>query len=369
MIKIDLIGGARPNFIKLGPILKEMKSGKYGNFFQTRFVHTGQHTDDIMSSSICQSMDLNGYSYMLAVNNFDGPLNYLGTMISRYDELLKFDPAVDAVLVVGDTDSSLACTIAAKRNNKPVIHVEAGLKGRADEPEEYNRCMIDSIADVMLAPTHEALKRLNRKRNTAYIEYVGNVMADALRILIGSKKWRELKPVKCDILVTLHRPYNVDSLVRLKAILAQLHILSREVKVCFPAHPRTVSQIQKFKIPRGPFLCEPLNYDQFTKTLANAKLIITDSGGVQTEAAYLNTPCLAIMTESGWPNLVDAGAVTLCPDPKDICDKAMDLIKKPVIFNNIDGLQGHAGLQGYAAKDICEEIINWWDHEMQNRIS
>jgi UDP-N-acetylglucosamine 2-epimerase (non-hydrolysing) len=359
-MKIDLIGGARPNFMKLGPIFKEIKK----HDIQPRFIYTGQHVHSAMASSIWKKVGLPDYDIQLSSNNFNNALDYIGDMTKNYNYvLMQKNNHPDAVLVVGDTDSSLIGAFVAKRNNIPVIHVEAGLKGSIDEPEQLNRSMIDSIADLMLTPTFEATERLVRKRKSGTIVYVGNVMADSIRLLLNSLQWNEIKTPPSDILVTLHRPYNVDDKSRLSEIINYLDLLSAKYQICFPVHPRTLKRINEFGLGEHDYFEQPMIYDQFIKTLSRSEILITDSGGAQAEAAYLNIPCIGLMHKSGWPNLVDAGAVTLCPDPKKMNKIVNQLIKKPKSKNVIDGLEG------YAAKKICRSIIDWLNFEYKNKFA
>jgi UDP-N-acetylglucosamine 2-epimerase (non-hydrolysing) len=348
-MKIDLVGGARPNFMKLGPIYREMKNHKN---FEPRFIHTGQHVDNAMTKATWDALGLPEPVMTLAKNDYINQMSFLGTMISQYDLILRKGPKPEIILVVGDTDSSLAATIVAKRNVIPVVHVEAGLIGDPDEPEEFNRRMIDSIADLMFTPTMASLENLCKKRSMQKIYRVGNVMADALRILINSKKWDKIEYINCAVLVTLHRPYNVDNPKKLLNILSAFDGIHEKMKICFPVHPRTVKRIHGFGIPWRPYFYDAMPYDKFIKTVANTKIVVTDSGGLQPEAAYLGTPCVALMNQTGWPHLLKSGDVRLCKKPGDISMTMLELLR-----NQNSGIT--EGLDGYAAKRICNLIDDW----------
>lgn len=353
MIKIDLIGGARPNFIKLGPIYREIK--KRG-IFKPRFVYTGQHVAKIMTADNWNVIGLDSPDLILCnVCHSGNGIGCIPSVIEEYSRVLQ-DDKPDLALVVGDTDSSLGATIAAKRNNIPVIHVEAGLRGISDEPEEYNRKMIDSISDLLLAPTWDAMSRL-RRRGFDNIKFVGNLIADGLIFLLTQKEWILLPSYSTDILATFHRPYNVDNEIRLKLIIDQFDALSdRGFSIYFSVHPRTQNMLEQLGISDRSYFHETLSYLQFTKMLSNSKVVITDSGGVQIEAVFFGTPCIAAMKRSGWPELVDLKMIELCPD-LDFLSTVRHVIHNRIVdtkrIKSIDGMQGNA------ARNIHDSIVEF----------
>lgn len=345
MMKIDLVGGARPNFTKLGPIYREMK--KRDNF-EPRFVYTRQHVVGIMSTRNWGPVGLQNADVYLKECHIQSNISCIPDMMVNYNLALEKN-SPDIVLVVGDTDSALIAAFVAKRNNIPVVHVEAGVKGHFNEPEEYNRRMIDSISDLLLAPTWDAVSRLRRRNARDRTEFVGNVMIDALKFIVSSKKWPDIKASSPDVLVTLHRPYNIDDFDRLLTLINEMDFLASIFDLRLLVHPRMQNNLHRFFIFNRPYFHPPLPYDEFIKTLSQSKIVITDSGGLQVEAAYFNVPCIAVIQSKLWPELVDAGAVKLCPD-LDFSD----------ILEFVENYKFCHPNTEPAAKEICDQIEKWY---------
>lgn len=305
---IDLVAGARPNFVKIGPLYKSLKGmGR----LTPRFIYTGQHTDRIMSGAIFPLVGLDTVDVSLGSCRDPG-LPRFAAMVENYHELLMNGPTPSVVVAVGDTDSALAACYVAKRHNIPVAHVEAGVRAYDNSPEETNRRMIDAVSELLLTPMKEARDILvSEGCEVERLRVVGNLMIDAVSMITHSPGWDGIAYKPTDVLVTIHRPINVDSRNKLKDILEELDRISKSTKLCFPIHPRTMSQIKRQGFPIRDWMVPPLRYDVFLKTLSTAACVITDSGGVQAEAAYFKVPCLLLRKSTGWTNLVELGAVEI----------------------------------------------------------
>lgn len=305
---IDLVAGARPTFMKIGPLYKALK--EMGRL-EPRFVYTGQHTDRIMSKDIFSLVGLDVVDVSLGSCRDPG-LPRFAAMVENYHDLLKAGPTPSVVVAVGDTDSALAACYVAKRHHIPVAHVEAGVRAYDDSPEETNRKMIDAVSELLLTPIMVARNNLVAEGCAVErLRIVGNLMIDGVSMITHSPGWNGIAHEIPDVLVTIHRPINVDSRNKLKDILEELDRISKFAKLCFPVHPRTMSQIRRQGFPIRDWMVPPLRYDVFLKTLSAAACVITDSGGVQAEAAYFKVPCLLLRKSTGWTNLVETGAVEI----------------------------------------------------------
>jgi len=282
MSKIFTIVGARPNFIKLDPELKQT------------IVHTGQHYDKNMSDVF-----LKGFKPKY---NLNCKGNQVGRMIDKLRPILKREQP-DLVLVFGDTHSSLAGALAACYEKIKVVHVEAGLRSYTNMPEEINRKLIDKIADIKLCPTERALLNLVDEHLEDNAHLVGDPMFDALTKRLPIKKTNNYRKY---ILITLHREANAtnDYIKKLFRVLE-----STDEQYIFPAHPR----IKKFvkNVPKNVKIIEPQKYEKMLELESNAKKIITDSGGVQKEGAWMNVPVIVMREETEWVELVNKGSIKL----------------------------------------------------------
>lgn len=311
---ITLVAGARPNFMKIAPILKSLKLRKINNpSIQYRLVHTGQHYDKKMSEEIF---------YQLGIPEPDRNLNCGGgtqatqtasIMVAFEHDLLEHRP--DAVLVVGDVTSTMACAIVSKKLGIDTIHVEAGIRsGDMSMPEEINRIVTDSICDLYFTTSETAGKHL-RSINISpqKIFFVGNTMIDSLfqnlNRLIAPSLYKEHNLVPQQyILLTLHRPSNVDNPENLSSLLDHIGKNANGMPVVFPVHPRTSAIISKNAISLPNFiLTGPMSYLEFIYLVQHAKAIITDSGGITEEATVLNVPCLTMRSTTERPETVDYG--------------------------------------------------------------
>lgn len=350
---VDIVAGARPNFMKAGPIYQEL--AKEGSKLRARFVYSGQHTGTVMSSDIYRWVGLPSHPDVILGSNKNPGFDYLGDMMSAYDSELRLGPYKPlACIVLGDTDTALAAAIASSRNKIPVFHVEAGVRSHdIYAPEELNRTMIDSISDMLFTPFDEAtwyIRDKVRGRTTT----VGNVMVDALRMVQSNEEFNEvIDQEEFDILVTIHRQNNVDAKDRLREIMAGFDELNKRHRLLFPAHPRTRSQLRQLHVHR-PWMVDPLPYAQFLKALMSSKAVITDSGGVQAEAAAVGIPCFVLRETSGWENLIKLGLVTLITldNMYEIVDEA---IRSEVVREDIH----IPGWDGNSAKRIAHDIKNY----------
>jgi len=304
-IKILCVVGARPNFIKITPLIKEFK--KYPKF-QPIIVHTGQHYDYKMSGTFFKELNIPKPNYNLGIKAGLHGEQTGKTMIEFEKVCLKEKP--DLVVVVGDVNSTLAGALVAAKLHIPVAHIEAGLRSfDKTMPEEINRVLTDHLSDILFCPTKTAVKNLKNEGIKKNIYNVGDLMYDVflkkIKFIQTESKILEklnLKP-KEYALLTIHRASNVDNPEKLKKILKAVQ-LSGE-KIIFPVHPRTKKQIKKLKLLHvcqltNFQLIEPLGYFDMLMLEKNAKKIITDSGGVQKEAYWLKIPCITLRNRTEW---------------------------------------------------------------------
>ena len=313
-IKIITIVGARPQFVKaaaLSPCFAEYE------LVEEVLVHTGQHFDENMSDVFFSEMSIPRPRYNLGIGGGSHGQN-TGRMIEAIESVLQVERP-DAVLVFGDTDSTLAAAIATSKMLIPLAHVEAGLRSyRRDMPEEVNRVVVDHLADFLYTPSTSAVENLGREgisRNKIFA--VGDVMYDVV------KKFTKLAEATSGILnklslnkqdyflMTLHRKENTDSKEKLMKIFEG--ISSSPIQIIFPIHPRTIKRISEFdlKIPECVRVVEPLGYLDTLCLESSSKSILTDSGGVQKEAYFHGVPCITLRDETEWTELVDIGANVL----------------------------------------------------------
>ncbi len=312
-MKIMHIVGARPNFMKVAPIMEEM--AHYPEQFQQILVHTGQHYDFNMSDVFFQDLGMPAPDEFLGVGSGSHAEQTARVMIAFEPIVLKYSP--DWVIVVGDVNSTLACALVCAKLGIRIAHVEAGLRsGDLTMPEEINRILTDQLSSILFTPSKDADKNLTKEgiaRNK--ICFVGNVMIDSLVKMLPIIEKQETL-VRLDltaqqyILVTLHRPTNVDDSDALTQIIRALNIISEQHLVVFPIHPRTYRRIQQLNLswlnPQLRLL-EPQGYLDFLSLTQNAQLVLTDSGGVQEETSYLGIPCLTIRPNTERPITIALG--------------------------------------------------------------
>jgi UDP-N-acetylglucosamine 2-epimerase (non-hydrolysing) len=312
---IDLVAGARPNFMKVAPLYHELKDA---NWCHPRIVHTGQHYDADMSDAFFRDLGLPEPDFHLGVGSGSQATQTAGVMVAYEKLCLENRPAW--VIVVGDVNSTMACAIVAAKIHIPVAHLEAGLRSRdRTMPEEINRLVTDTISDVLWTPSEDADANLRAEGvPPERIERVGNIMIDAyelLRVRIEKEQTPRrygLKPQRYGV-VTLHRPSNVDCESDLVEILAGLRRVSEKLTLVFPLHPRTRASLKRFglleELDNEPNLkiIPPVSYVPFMTLVREARLVITDSGGIQEETTYLGIPCLTLRTTTERPITIEQG--------------------------------------------------------------
>jgi UDP-N-acetylglucosamine 2-epimerase (non-hydrolysing) len=316
VIKVINVVGARPNFMKVAPVVEAM--GRRASEFASLVVHTGQHYDARMSDAFFRDLGLPKPDVHLEVGSASHAQQTAAVM-------QRFEPVViaerpDWVVVVGDVNSTLACALVCAKLGVRVAHVEAGLRSRDRAmPEEINRILTDQLADLLLTPSADADRNLLAEGiPPERIRLVGNVMIDSLfkhLPLAGRSKVREQLNVEGRdyAVVTLHRPSNVDDAGVLRRILSALSALSARLPVVFPAHPRTRKMLAEFGLADefargdGLRLIEPLGYLDFLRLFSGAALVLTDSGGIQEETTALGIPCLTLRENTERPVTVESG--------------------------------------------------------------
>lgn len=321
-MKIACIVGARPNFIKIAPIMKEI--ARFPNQFDPVLVHTGQHYDANMSDIFFRDLAIPIPDYFLEVGN-GSPAEQTAAIMERFDQLCEAH-CFDRLLVVGDVTSTMACAITAAKRQIPVAHVEAGLRSfDRTMPEEINRIVTDSIADTFFVTEQSGVDNLLREGQAPEkIKLVGNVMIDSLLAhvdrAVAREAWRQFDVQrKRFALVTLHRPSNVDSPERLQRILVHLDRIAQKIPVIFPVHPRTRQTLQSSSKSERLILTDPLGYLDFVSLMEAATVVITDSGGIQEETTVLGVPCLTLRTTTERPITIELGTNTLIgDDPADL---------------------------------------------------
>jgi UDP-N-acetylglucosamine 2-epimerase (non-hydrolysing) len=330
MQKIYLVAGARPNFMKIAPIVRALK--EHGGL-AFKIIHTGQHYDFEMNDVFFEELGLPEPDVFMGAGG-GSHSQQTARIIVAFEELCQADRP-DAVVVVGDVNSTLACTIAAKKLGILVAHVEAGLRsGDMTMPEEINRLVTDSISDLFFVTEPSAVANLKRegKEDTA-VHYVGHVMIDNL--LYQAQKLASidtsvfptstLKRLHLNGgrygVITLHRPSNVDCAEMMPRIAQALRDISIELPLIFPVHPRTRSSLEKFDIDLGPrvTLIGPQPYMAFLDLWKDATVVLTDSGGLQEETTALGVPCITIRENTERPVTVEQGSNILAgTDPERI---------------------------------------------------
>lgn len=323
--KILSVIGARPQFIKAAALSHIIRKK-----FRDIILHTGQHYDHEMSGAFFKELNIPCPDYNLGVGS-NTKVNQVGLMLTKIEKvLLKEKPRM--VLVYGDTNSTLAGAMAAARLNIPIAHVEAGLRSfRKDMPEEINRVLTDHLSSLFFCPTQNAVNNLRKEGIVKGVYKVGDLMYDAVLFYFHQAENKSLIMTQLNLknknyfLATVHRAENADTKEKLKQIVSILHKLDK--RVLFPVHPRTLKAIRKWKLTidsRKISLLPPIGYLDMLVLQANAKAILTDSGGIQKEAYFLHTPCLTLRNETEWPETVKAGNNRLVGI--DTC-KAMSAIK------------------------------------------
>jgi UDP-N-acetylglucosamine 2-epimerase (non-hydrolysing) len=311
---IDIIAGARPNFMKIAPIIRALDArAQVGGLLAYRLVHTGQHYDPKMSGEFFEQLGIPEPHVNLEVGS-GSQAEQTGAIMTRYEKLLT-EKRSDLCLVVGDVTSTMACAIAAQKLCIPVAHVEAGIRsGDWTMPEEINRIVTDSITNYFFTTSVAAGRNLQKTGvSENRIFFVGNTMIDTLlsnmEKLRAPSFWNELGLSKGAYFVaTLHRPANVDNADNLAWLLKAIGESARELPVVFPVHPRTAKNIAKLDgLPANLKMVEPQAYLEFNYLVRHAKAVITDSGGITEETTVMNVPCMTLRDSTERPETVEIG--------------------------------------------------------------
>jgi len=362
MIKVLNIVGARPNFMKIAPIVREMRR-RDGDFLPL-IVHTGQHYDAAMSDSFFADLDIPAPDFHLEVGSASHAVQTARIMTAFEPVVLQEKP--DWVLVVGDVNSTIACALVCAKLGIKVAHVEAGLRSRdRTMPEEINRILTDAISDLLLTTSPDADENLKSEGIAAdKIKFVGNVMIDSL---FYNLKKAETSPVRENLnlngkkyaVVTLHRPSNVDEKNIFQGLLEALARIGEKLPVIFPVHPRTKARISEFGFAEtiensNVKLVEPLGYLDFMRLYSGAALVLTDSGGLQEETTALGIPCLTLRENTERPITIQLGTNNLVgTNPEKIKQTAFEILENN---QNSKDKKIPPLWDGRAAERICNEL-------------
>ena len=364
MLKILNIVGARPNFMKIAPIVREMK--RRADDFQPLIVHTGQHYDAAMSDSFFADLGIPAPDYHLEIGSHSHAVQTARIMTAFEPIVVQEKP--DWVLVVGDVNSTIACALVCAKLGVKIAHVEAGLRSRdRSMPEEINRILTDAISDLLLTPSQDGdanLKAEGVPENR--IKFVGNVMIDSL--FYGLKQ-AEQSNVRENLdldgknyaVLTLHRPSNVDDEKTFGALLGAIIEIGEKIPVIFPAHPRTRANIERFGFAEqvkisNVRLIEPLGYLDFMRLYSGAKIVLTDSGGLQEETTALSIPCLTLRENTERPVTISHGTnVLVGTNPQKIKQAAFEILNR-ADFSDADKKIPPLW-DGRTAERICDALV------------
>lgn len=354
-LKLVTVVGARPQFIKAATTSRAINSL---SCLSEVLVHTGQHFDANMSDVFFDELDIRRPDYHLGIGGGTHGEN-TGRMLEAIENVLISEKP-DAVLVFGDTDSTLAAALAAAKLHIPLAHVEAGLRSfNRQMPEEINRVLTDHVSDLLFVPTKSAMENLrNEGIDRGRLHLVGDVMYDASIHYLNKAR----KPVFLNIsdqtqfmLCTIHRAENTDDPKRLKAIVENLNCVVKQMPVILPLHPRTAAALKRLPIAQlnpSITIIEPVSFLEMNWLLSNCCLVLTDSGGLQKEAFYHKKPCITLREETEWSELVHEGVnVLLSPFSSSFIDVVNQMMQ--VKIQDQSNLYGN----GQAASQICEILL------------
>ena len=335
MKKILILIGTRPNFIKVTQFKRVVS--KFKNL-DCKIVHTGQHYDRNMADIFFEQFDLSP-DYFLNISPAS-PATQMGEIMINLEKLIQEDYYPDILIVPGDVNSTLAGALVANKMNIPLAHLESGLRSNdRSMPEEINRILTDEITDYFFVTEQSGIDNLEREKRKGEIIFVGNTMIDTLvgfssQIDDSTIVEDENLEVKKYILMTIHRPGNVDTLEGLTKILSLIKSLEDRYKVVFPIHPRTAKNIEvkglkpQFDALSNLVISGPIGYFEFQNLIKNSKFVLTDSGGIQEETTFRQIPCLTLRPNTERPITCDIGTNTLVPFDLEIIQKYIDQIEK-----------------------------------------
>ena len=356
-----VVAGARPNFMKVAPLLKQLRHNDPAD--DVRLVHTGQHYDSGMSDVFFEELGIPAPSVHLNVGSGSHGAQTARVLAAFEEYLLKLEAPARGVVVVGDVNSTLACALAAVKIGIPVAHVEAGLRSfDRTMPEEINRVLTDAMADILLTSERAAAGNLVREGVAPErIHFIGNVMIDTL-VAELSRAHERAMPASLGLrkqgyaLVTLHRPANVDGADRLERLTAFLEHVVKRMPAVFPVHPRTRANLEQFGLLARLRDCSdlhllgPLGYRDNLSLMADAMVVLTDSGGIQEETTYLGVQCLTLRSNTERPVTVSEGTNTLVGHDLDLAERMIEQILRGQLKRGqpIDGWDGRAAERAVA---------------------
>jgi UDP-N-acetylglucosamine 2-epimerase (non-hydrolysing) len=360
-MNIDLIAGARPNFMKIAPIIDVLKEKQGdGNNLNYRLIHTGQHYDKNMSERFFEQLEIPKPEINLGAGG-GTPAEQTAVIMTGYEKVLQ-EKMTDFCLVVGDVTSTMACSIVARKMGVDVGHVEAGIRsGDWTMPEEINRIVTDSLTNLFFTTSETANQNLRKSGvKESSIFFVGNTMIDTLLKqeprLKKPSVWKKIGLAEGDyIVLTLHRPANVDEEGKLKVLVDEIVRHSNRLHLVFPVHPRTANVMKKLGIKaRNLFMIEPLGYLEFNYLVKHAKAVMTDSGGITEETTVMGIPCMTLRDTTERPETITVGTNELIgTDPRNI---------SPAMEKLFNGNWKKGGIpekwDGRAAERIVEVLLS-----------
>jgi UDP-GlcNAc3NAcA epimerase len=358
-MKILTIIGARPQFVKAGSVSREIAfQKKNGVDISEILVHTGQHYDSNMSDIFFEQMHIPKPNYFLGVGGKShGAMT--GQMIEKIEEIILFENP-DWVVLYGDTNSTLAGAISAKKLNIKIAHIEAGLRSfNMKMPEEVNRIIADRVSNILFCPTDLAVQNL---LNEGYgnldckIVKSGDVMQDGAIFYKNLSIKPDFEIKENYILCTIHRAENTDDVNRLKNIFEAINEIAKDKQVILPLHPRTKKILETLNLDiTNLTIIEPIGYLEMVWLIANCDLVMTDSGGLQKEAYFFEKPCITLRDETEWVELVNIGVNTLVGAVKENIMKAFRKVSNNRELNSSQKLYG----DGDASQRIIKELLNY----------
>ena len=360
---ILLVVGARPNFMKIAPLYSELERRGLPQLL----LHTGQHYDENMSKIFFDDLGLPEPDIFLGVGSGSHATQTASIMVKFEEVCLEVKPSI--VVVVGDVNSTLACTIVAKKMNIPTAHVEAGLRsGDMKMPEEVNRILTDAVADILLTPSIDGNENLIREgRKEEDIFFVGNIMIDSLKYCLERSSengiFEKLNIQKGEYgVLTLHRPSNVDNASSMESILEALMEIGKIIEIVFPMHPRTRKSMERMGLSNRLLgipnirIVEPLGYLEFISIVSNSRVVLTDSGGLQEETTFLKIPCITLRKTTERPITVTDGTNKIVGNKSDhIIEAFNESIKEN--YSHKDDLPLWDGSTAVRIADIIQRYL------------
>ncbi len=358
-MKIVCVAGARPNFMKIKPVIDALDAAGH----TTELVHTGQHYDAAMSDVFFTDLGLRPPDAHLEVGSGSHAVQTARVMIAFEEHVARSRP--DWVVVVGDVNSTLACALVGAKAGCRVAHVESGLRSRDWRmPEEINRVATDRVSDLLLAPSPDAVQNLKAEGFASHqIAMVGNVMIDTL---FANLERARSEPTLTELgvgfkeycLLTLHRPANVDDVEVLRGLMGAANRVAERLPVVFPAHPRTAGQLPRVTVHPNVLVIEPKGYLDFIALQDGARLVMTDSGGVQEETTALGVPCLTLRENTERPITIIEGTNRLVGvEEEAIVAAATDVLDNGVPHRSPELWDGHAGQRIATAIDAFQSRV------------